>query len=304
MSKDDELQSISGDHAHKYFHQMLNMADDELDVHEYRLLGHYIRVAGGKKSFREGIRKTATKTKMGVDTVREARSRLRSKGYINFEDPAMEETGAGIATSIEIVDRWEENIGKYSKKAPIPSQVRVSQETPIPSQVRVPIPNQVHLLEDVSTEDKEIPHSVSNRVSPSWDTSVQTFTSDDADEDPAIAVRLNKLFKSKLTDAQVKSLKQRPTATVNGEAKAMPSPARLYDEDILFRQFVNDVIAYERIEFKKYGKSPSRSAIVKHICNYDRRGTGGNAGWIGYEKEKRKMSLDGGNVPVFEAGDV
>lgn len=37
---------VSGESGHRYFHQMLNMAEDELDPFEYRILGHYVRRAG------------------------------------------------------------------------------------------------------------------------------------------------------------------------------------------------------------------------------------------------------------------
>ena len=41
---DDEMQVISHQNPeNRYFHQMLNMAEDELNPYEYRLLGHYLR---------------------------------------------------------------------------------------------------------------------------------------------------------------------------------------------------------------------------------------------------------------------
>ena len=48
----------------KYFTMLLNMADDDLDPFEYRLLGHYIRVCGAGKdgSCFETTRTTAQKT--------------------------------------------------------------------------------------------------------------------------------------------------------------------------------------------------------------------------------------------------
>ena len=35
----DEMQNITADSHHMYYHRMLNMWDDDLNPHQYRLLG-------------------------------------------------------------------------------------------------------------------------------------------------------------------------------------------------------------------------------------------------------------------------
>lgn len=92
----------------KYFHIMLNMADDDLDVYEYRLLGHYIRVG---ETF-EGTRTTAKKTKMSLGKVVSTRNALETKGYIRMEKP---ETQAETV-KIFIIDRMAENVARFSKE--------------------------------------------------------------------------------------------------------------------------------------------------------------------------------------------
>lgn len=92
----------------QYFHIMLNMADDELDVYEYRLLGHYIRVG---VTF-EGTRTTAKKTKMSVGKVVSTRNQLVEKGYI-----AMTKTeNQNDTITITIIDRMAENVSRYTQE--------------------------------------------------------------------------------------------------------------------------------------------------------------------------------------------
>ena len=50
----------------KYFTMMLNMADDDLNPYEYRLLAHYVRIGG---DVYETTKTTAMKTKMSSGKV-------------------------------------------------------------------------------------------------------------------------------------------------------------------------------------------------------------------------------------------
>lgn len=112
-----EKQNITNEGpAHKYFHMMLNIADDDLDPFEYRLLGHFVRVTnGGETLCQEGIRTTAAVTRMSVNKVRAARVSLRMKGYIGLTEPSKEETQRGIPTVVKLLDRWADNIARYNK---------------------------------------------------------------------------------------------------------------------------------------------------------------------------------------------
>lgn len=100
--------------AGKYYHTMLNMSDDDLDVYEYRLLGHYQRVCGsaGHGSCWESTRTTATKTKISIGKVSAVRKSLQDKGYISITT----EHDKADTLLIMIIDRWAENIMRYNKE--------------------------------------------------------------------------------------------------------------------------------------------------------------------------------------------
>ncbi|HBU29603.1 MAG TPA: hypothetical protein DEB56_08260 [Thiobacillus sp.] len=95
----------------KYFTMLLNMADDDLDPFEYRLLGHYIRVCGAGKdgSCFETTRTTAEKTRMSRMNIQKARDSLREHGWIRFEKGKPRQP-----LLITIVDRMAENVARYA----------------------------------------------------------------------------------------------------------------------------------------------------------------------------------------------
>jgi hypothetical protein len=99
--------------AHKYFTMMLNMAEDDLDPYQYRLLAHYVRWAE-KPTFAESLRLTASKVKMSVNTVQKALDELVHLGYLKVKRPTPAEARAGKMTEITIIDRWQENIARYA----------------------------------------------------------------------------------------------------------------------------------------------------------------------------------------------
>ena len=113
-----EIQHITGETGHKYFHMMLNMADDDLNCHEYRLLGHYLRWAGHGGMREEGIRQTAKVCHMGQAALRKARQQLVEKGYLKVSSPTLEQTKEGKPTQIIVVDRWSENVDRYQTDTP------------------------------------------------------------------------------------------------------------------------------------------------------------------------------------------
>lgn len=93
--------------AKKYFHIMLNLADDELNPFQYRLLGHYVRVG----ECTEGTRTTAKITKMSVGMVVKTRRELAQMGYIALTEPKSDTD----TVHVTIVDRWAENIANYAQ---------------------------------------------------------------------------------------------------------------------------------------------------------------------------------------------
>lgn len=107
----DTPQRIIDKSGHGYYHQMLNMDDDDLDVYEYRLLGHYRRVCGEFNApCNESTRQTAEKTHMSPAQVSDVRKRLTVLGRISLT------TGKQGVIIVEIEDLWAENIERYSKK--------------------------------------------------------------------------------------------------------------------------------------------------------------------------------------------
>lgn len=111
-------QTIAGETGHKYFTSMLNMAEDDLDPFQYRLLAHYLRWAGHGGAKQESIKETAKVCRMSENKVRSVRTELVELGYLILYEPTMEQRGEGISSLVEVLDRWTENIQRYAHKPP------------------------------------------------------------------------------------------------------------------------------------------------------------------------------------------
>lgn len=92
----------------KYFHQMLNMADDDLNPYQYRLLGHYIRVGECWKS----VRRTAKDAKISVGMVVKTRNELVDLGYIRVQHRDDD------TCLVTVIDRMTENVARYANCSP------------------------------------------------------------------------------------------------------------------------------------------------------------------------------------------
>lgn len=90
---------------------MLNMMDDDLNPYQYRLLGHYKRVCGEDGACWEGVRKTAKTCRMSTGKVSQTRRELETLGYIKTQP------GENDGLLITIIDRWAENVARYSKRS-------------------------------------------------------------------------------------------------------------------------------------------------------------------------------------------
>jgi len=160
MTDSDEIQSIENDgDSHKYFHQMLNMADDDLDPYEYRLLGHYIRVGKCK----QGLARIASITRMGKAKVIETRDRLEHKGYIANIKPTIEDARKGKTVHTTVIDRWSENIARYSKGG-------TNQNQPSTNQNHLPSTNQNRKKNSTkkNQEEENTPNGVADVKTPSY----------------------------------------------------------------------------------------------------------------------------------------
>lgn len=137
---------------HKYFTQMLNIAEDDLDPFQYRLLAHYVRWTGQGGESDESIRKAAKATKMGVNKVRSTLDELVALKYITVERPTPEEARNGKTIHIIILDRWEDNILRYKKAVSNPIQDNVK---PVSKTIHPPVSNQIRIEEQHTEEQKE-----------------------------------------------------------------------------------------------------------------------------------------------------
>lgn len=104
----------NGGDPRKYYATIPHMADDDLDPYQYRLYGHYIRVCGQDDGeCWESVKTTAKICKMSAGMVTKTRNSLEEMGFIQVE---RDETDNGTC-HITIVDRWSENMERYSKRS-------------------------------------------------------------------------------------------------------------------------------------------------------------------------------------------
>ena len=109
-------QSIKDDGSiGKYATVIPHMADDDLDPFQMRLYVHYKRLFAEKGSCEESVRETAEKTHMNTKTVTKARNGLAELGYIAQEKPTKEQARKGQTVHVTLVDRWQENVSRYTK---------------------------------------------------------------------------------------------------------------------------------------------------------------------------------------------
>ena len=102
-------QQQSKDRSH--FHMMLNAWEDELDPFQYRLLGHYARVAGEDGQCWEGVRKTSKRCKMSREKVISTRDELAKMGLIHVYRPSRDDHKSTLV--IRVNYDWIANIRKY-----------------------------------------------------------------------------------------------------------------------------------------------------------------------------------------------
>jgi len=108
---DEETQIIDTEEI-SYYCLMPNLADDELDLYEYRLYGHYRRVCGANnRRCAEKTRTTAECLGISVGMVSQARKRLEEKGYIRIHET---KHPSFTRVSVSLRDVWPRNMLKYS----------------------------------------------------------------------------------------------------------------------------------------------------------------------------------------------
>lgn len=143
----------------KYFHIILNMADDDLDPFEYRLLGHYRRVCGDDGYCNEAIETTAKRCRMSLAKARTTRKALRKQGYIRFDDKT-----AGVTLNVTLVNRMEENVKRYTESVKSDTPIRSDSPTPIESK-SPPLSDSIAKEEPIKNNQDQKPITVSSPIS-------------------------------------------------------------------------------------------------------------------------------------------
>lgn len=99
-----------------HFAMIPKLANDDLDIYEYRLYGHYSQVCGqdGGRCW-QSVETIRQKTGMSFSAIKKARNSLQSKGFIDVALPDGKARRSGGNTSVGIVDRWQENAERYQQ---------------------------------------------------------------------------------------------------------------------------------------------------------------------------------------------
>ena len=109
----EEIQTIQSQQM-SYFSIIPHLADDELDLYEYRLYGHYLRVCGQQnKPCVEKTRTTAGVIGISAGKVVDARRSLAEKGFIIIHE--ISSRNSPPRTIITLLDIWRRNMTKYAK---------------------------------------------------------------------------------------------------------------------------------------------------------------------------------------------
>jgi hypothetical protein len=162
-----------------FFFQVPNCADYSLNLHEFRLFSHYLRVAGLKGTHFASIATIASVCNMGKDKVRESRKSLHEKGYIIIERVGNERVSYKISINFVALEAYNQAFMLLSESErrldagnvfnhPVPSQNEgIPDEVfSIPEQVRS-VPNEVqnkNPLVRPSEEEKDGEEKVSSRM--------------------------------------------------------------------------------------------------------------------------------------------
>jgi hypothetical protein len=112
----------------KFYAQITNSADDELNLREYRLNGHYRTVCGATYDHRcvESEEATYTKCEMGYVKFKETRQALIDKGYIRIAEQGTPNMPGvkGKAAVIECCNLWLRNYVRYAKPSELLDEIK------------------------------------------------------------------------------------------------------------------------------------------------------------------------------------
>lgn len=133
-----------------YFAAIPHMADDDLDIYEYRLYGHYKRICGEQNNpCEESVRDTARKLGVSHPKIIEARRSLETKGYILVEQEAPQ-----TPLIITLLDLWPENMQRFSGSVVSQTGSQDSQGGSVVSQIGSVVSQPTHKESDKNKEPK------------------------------------------------------------------------------------------------------------------------------------------------------
>lgn len=264
------------------------MAIDDLGVYELRLYVHYLRVCWEKSGVCWQSTKTiAEATKMSVGKVSETRSALEKEGYIWIYRPTQEEESEGKTTVVKIIDRWEENIKRYSKPVSHSEAPLSHSETPLS-----PHETNKNKEQDIKTSVSENPEtaekarkaSLTNRFGAAieFQKKEQARVTEAATNTGSLEIVLwlqNETGKS-VSDAQQKNLKASRTFLFEGNTVKGEPPNKLFDSCQLFRDYCAACLKQSKVAS---GGIPNPNSVAGMIANYDRNGQG-TKGWLAWKK--------------------
>jgi len=310
-----DTQSFVSDPSERAFFAIIpHIADDDLNLYEYRLYGHYVKVCGMCRGVCEqSVREMADKLGMGKTKLMESRDSLRAKGYIRFVrvGKASASVGESVTYAISIVSKWTENMNRYAaldasiqERPPnnsVPNEVRS-----VPNEVRS-VPNEVQRDQEVKKEEKELPLPATQsgrrpkRMPKGEHTEVPKVSSSITDKRTSgkLTIFIEATTKKTLTKQQRGRLsKQVHIEAAGGIGSYYPCPEILYEEQKGFSQFV-----LSRLEAYKAKGEFDLNIIIGDICNYGRNKQGGQPGWLAWKTKHTEFTdplPDNAAVPLHQ----
>lgn len=156
---DTDQRQESEPRSNPFYAKIPHMADDDLDIFEYRLFGHYTRVCGQDGRCYQSVETIRGITKMSPSAIKKARVSLQEKGFITVAIPDGKSRNQGMNISVSLVDRWDENTERYqgvkqnSVSANVPMLNQLKQNMELADSPAVPVQEEP-LKEEPLKEEK------------------------------------------------------------------------------------------------------------------------------------------------------
>jgi len=324
----DTQSFVSDPNERAFFAIIPHIADDDLNLYEYRLYGHYVKVCGMCRGVCEqSVREMADKLGMGPNKLMESRDSLRDKGYIRFVrvGKASASVGEGATYAISIVSKWTENMNRYAaldasiqERPPnnsVPNEERNAsiQKRSVSNEIRSvsneirSVSNEIQRDQEVKKEEKELPLPAtqsgrrSQRMPKGEHTEVPKVSSSITDKRTSgkLTIFIEATTKKTLTNQQRGRLsKQVHIEAAGGIGSYYPCPEILYEEQKGFSQFV-----LSRLEAYKAKGEFDLNIIIGDICNYGRNKQGGQPGWLAWKTKHTEFTdplPDNAAVPIHQ----